>query len=252
MERTYLLHVPAGLVSGQPVPVVFVFHGLGEAANLIQQASGMNSVADANGFIAVYPNGSGPDGGRSWNAGRCCGYAHQNNVDDEAFVRQILADLETITKVDAQRVYASGFSNGGLLSYRLACDMADTFATVAPVAGVMLTDTCEPSRPISIIDFHGLTDRDVPFAGGGSIPDLGTPFPPVEESLYAWAKLNGCTESSQVEKADLYTHISYPNCRESTDLDLYLVTGVGHAWPSLYIIQASQMMWEFFKAHPKP
>jgi polyhydroxybutyrate depolymerase len=132
------------LISGQPVPLVFVFHGLGEAANLIQQASGMNAVSDANGFIVVYPNGSGSSGALSWNAGKCCGYALKNNVDETAFIRQIIVDVGTFAQIDPKRTYASGFSNGGLLSYRLACEMSDTFAAVAPVAGVLLFDQCQP------------------------------------------------------------------------------------------------------------
>src|SRR5512140_2139829 len=100
LERTYLLHIPAGHVKDARSALVFVFHGLGEAANLIQQASGMNAVADANGFIVVYPNGSGSSGALSWNAGKCCGYALQNNVDETAFVRQIISDVGTLAKVD--------------------------------------------------------------------------------------------------------------------------------------------------------
>ena len=146
LERTYLLHIPPGLAADQPVPLVFVFHGLGENASLVQQTSGFNGIADTNGFIAVYPNGSGPSGALSWNAGGCCGYALENDIDETAFVRQIIADLETITKIDPKRTYASGFSNGALLTYRLACEMSDTFAAVAPIAGVLLYDACQPKR----------------------------------------------------------------------------------------------------------
>ncbi len=251
MERTYLLHLPPGLLAGDPVPLVFVFHGLGEAANLIQQASGMNAVADANGFIVVYPNGSGSSGGLSWNAGKCCGYALQNKVDETAFVQQIITDVNTLAQIDPKRIYASGFSNGGLLSYRLGCDMADTFAAVAPVAGVLVYDECQPGQPVALIDFHGMTDNVVPPGGGGIIPDFGQPFPPVEESITTWSKFDGCTGSPQVEDTPVFTHTAYSSCQQNTAVELYAVKGIGHSWPSQYVVQASQMIWDFFKAHPK-
>jgi polyhydroxybutyrate depolymerase len=252
LARTYLLHLPSGLKAGQPSPLVFVFHGLGEAANLIMYGSGMNAIADANGFIVVYPNGSGPSGAQSWNAGSCCGYAHLNNVDETAFVRQIIADVGTLASVDPKRTYASGFSNGALLSYRLACDMSDTFAAVAPVAGVMLYDQCQPQDPVPLIDFHGMSDTAVPYAGGGVIPDLGTPFPPVENSIAAWVKFDGCTGSPQVEQTNIYTHTAYTPCEAGSAVELYAIKGIGHAWPSQYVVPASQIIWDFFKAHPMP
>ena len=251
IERTYLLHIPAALTNESSVPLVFVFHGLGEAANLIQQASGMNEVADANAFIVVYPNGSGPSSAQSWNAGKCCGYALQNNVDETEFVRQIIADLGTVVKIDPKRIYASGFSNGGLLSYRLACDMSDTFAAVAPVAGVMLYDQCQPKQPVALIDFHGMSDNIVPFGGGGIVPDFNQPFPPVMDSISAWTKFDGCAGLPQTEETNIYAHTAFTSCQKNTAVELYAVKGIGHSWPSQYVVPTSQIIWEFFKAHPK-
>jgi polyhydroxybutyrate depolymerase len=251
LDRSYLLHIPPGLAVGQPVPMVFVFHGLGEADNLIQQASGMNAISDLNGFIVVYPNGSGPGGALSWNAGNCCGYAHQNNVDDTAFVRQIIEDVSTISPIDPKRIYATGFSNGALFSYRLACDLSDTFAAIAPVAGVMLYNQCQPQQPVSVIDFHGLSDNVVPYSGGGVIPDVGRPFPPVEDSLKIWAKFNGCSYAPTTESSNIYTLTTYDSCRDNVSVELYAVKGIGHSWPSEYVIPASQLIWDFFKTHPK-
>ena len=235
----------------KPFHLVFVFHGLGEAANSIQQASGMNEIADANGFIAVYPNGSGPSSAQFWNAGKCCGYALQNNVDDEAFILQIITDVGTLAQIDRKRTYATGFSNGALLSYRLACDIAGTFAAVEPVAGVLLYDQCQPKQSVAVIDFHGMSDNVVPYGGGGVVPDLGQPFPPVEESIVAWVKFDGCTDSPQIEQTTIFTHTSYGACQNSSAVELYAVKGIGHSWPSQYIVKASQIIWDFFKAHPK-
>ncbi len=252
MERTYILHIPSGLPAGQPSALVFVFHGLSETASLIQQASGFNDISDKGGFIVVYPNGSGTGSGQSWNATGCCGYAIQNNVDDQAFIRQIITDAGTLTKIDPKQIYATGFSNGALLSYRLACEMSDTFAAVAPVAGVLISDPCQPTQPVAVIDFHGLTDNVVPYAGGGVVPGSGQPFPPVEQSIATWASLDGCPDSPQIEQGAVFTRSSYGACQKGSSVELYAIKGIGHSWPSQYVVPASQMIWDFFKTHPKP
>lgn len=252
LERAYLLHIPSGLKVSQPASLVFVFHGLAENANLIQQTSGFNEIADKNGFVVVYPNGSGSAGALSWNAGACCGYALDNNINEPAFIRLIISDLATVIKIDPKRIYASGFSNGALLSYRLACEMSDTFAAVAPVSGVLLIISCQPAQPVSIIDFHGMTDNVVPYNGGGVNPGTSQPFPPVEESISTWTQLNGCDKSPKVEQTGVFTSTTYSACKDGSTVELFAVKGVGHSWPSQYIVPASQMIWDFFASHSKP
>jgi polyhydroxybutyrate depolymerase len=252
LKRTYLLHIPPGLAANQTVPLVFVFHGFSGNASVIQQASRFSDVSDKNGFIVVYPNGTGDSSSLSWNASGCCGFAMTNNIGESAFVRQIISDLGSIARIDSKRIYASGFSNGAMLSYQLACEMSDTFAAVAPVAGVLLFSPCQPSQPVSIVDFHGLNDNVVPFAGGGTVPRTGKPFPPVEQSLATWASLDGCMNVSTTDQSGLVTHIVYRSCKNGSAVELYTVQGIGHNWPSQYVVPASQMIWDFFKAHPKP
>jgi polyhydroxybutyrate depolymerase len=252
LERTYLLHIPPGLAADQPVPLVFVFHGLGENGAFISQSSGFNDIADANGFIVVYPNGSGPSSALSWNAGGCCGYAGQNKIDEVALVRQVISDTETLVKIDPKRVYAAGFSNGALLSYYLACEMSDTFAAIAPIAGVLQYDSCQPQQSVSVIHFHGLSDTAVPYAGGGTIPGTNQAFPPVEQSIATWVGLDACAESPQVEQSGILTHTSYASCQNGTAVELYTIQGIGHSWPSQYVVPVTQIIWDFFKAHPKP
>ena len=128
IERTYLLHIPPLMKSNQAVPLVFVFHGYSMHAADMAPLTGLNSIADSNQFLVVYPTGTGPGSQLSWNAGGCCGYASQSNVDEEAFIHGILTDVGTVAVIDPARIYATGFSNGGFLSYRIACEMADTFA----------------------------------------------------------------------------------------------------------------------------
>jgi polyhydroxybutyrate depolymerase len=253
LDRNYVLHVPAGLDASQPVPLVFVFHGFQESGNSIRMQSAMDQVADANGFLVAYPNGTGPSNALSWNAGGCCGYALENNVDDEAFVRAMIADVGTVATVDPKRVYAAGFSNGALLTFRLACEMSDVFAAVAPVAGVLVTDPCQPKEPVSIIQVHGMSDTAVPY-GGGQNPQAAVRFPPVEESLATWVQLDGCSGAPQVEQDGIITHTTYGSCLPGISVELYTLDGVGHSWPSQYITtpSLSDVIWAFFDAQPKP
>jgi polyhydroxybutyrate depolymerase len=252
LERTYFLHVPPGLNDQQSVPLVFVFHGLQESSTYARTYSGLDNIANANGFVVVYPNGSGDSSERSWNAGGCCGYAEENNVDEPAFIRSIIEDVGTFVRLDSKRIYAAGFSNGALLSYRLACEMSDTFAAVAPVAGVLVDSPCQPQQPVSVIHVHGMTDTVVPFEGGGLNPSSGQPFTPVEQSIATWVKLDGCTGAEKVEHNGLVTRTAYEQCKPGTAVELYAVSGIGHSWPSPYVVPISQIIWDFFAAHPKP
>jgi polyhydroxybutyrate depolymerase len=247
LERTYYLYVPKNFNSAKPVPVVFSFHGYtGEGSQQVV-TTGFNKLADANGFLAVYPNGTGPSAELSWNAGGCCGYAQANNIDESAFVLEILRDLGTGATIDSKRIYASGLSNGGFLSYRLACDLSGTFAAVAPVAGNLLYAACRPQQPVSVIHIHGSADEVVPFAGGGANPT----WPPVQDGITAWAGFDGCDPNPQTEQNGIATHTVYSSCRDGSAVELYLLEGIGHRWPAELIWPTSQTIWDFFAAHPK-
>ena len=169
-SRSYLLYVPPSLDSSQPVPVVFGFHGYTGTGPGFRDGTGFNAIADANGFLVVYPQGEGGD--RSWNAGGCCAGARAADLEDVAFIRQIISDLKTIANMDPKRIYATGHSNGAMFVYRLACEMSDTFAAIAPVAGPLFYSPCKPKEPVSVMHVHGLADPAVPYAGG---PYPGTP-----------------------------------------------------------------------------
>jgi polyhydroxybutyrate depolymerase len=149
--------------------------------------SGFNEVADQNGFIVVYPNGTSllsEDILLTWNGGTCCGYAQEKNVDDVGFVRAIVPDLQSLVIIDAKRIYATGMSNGGILSHRLACEAADLFAAIAPVSGTLNFSPCNPSRPISVIEFHGTGDQHIPYHGGfGSKSLVNVDFASVQDSV---------------------------------------------------------------------
>jgi polyhydroxybutyrate depolymerase len=247
MERSYLLHIPVGIERTRPVPVVFAFHEFDSSGVDIRSMTGFDKIADKSGFLVVYPEGLGLFGSSSWNdGGGCCGYAARTNVDEAAFVRQILSDLRTIASVDSKRIYATGFSHGASLPYRLACEMSDTFAAIAPVSGVLLYGPCKPREPVAVIHMHGLEDDHMPYTGGGHHNSLS-----VEAVIKLWVQLDGCSGAAQVEKLlnNTITHAAYSSCKAGTAVELYTLPG-GRLWPS--DLPASQIIWDFFAAHPKP
>jgi polyhydroxybutyrate depolymerase len=267
LERNYILYIPASINRSQPVPLVFVFHGgTGNAESAIRM-SGFNGAADQNGFAVVYPNGTGRlsnDILLTWNGGTCCGYAQEKNVDDIGFVRAIVTDLRTLMNIDPKRIYATGMSNGGILSQRLACEAADLFAAIAPVSGTLNFLPCNPSQPISVIEFHGTEDQHIPYDGGFGPKSLViVDFASVEFSVGFWTSYDGCNSQPQTNSVDDIRHDTWTGCTGSSSVELYTIIGGGHAWPGglggladsdqpTTAISATQLIWTFFAAHPKP
>jgi polyhydroxybutyrate depolymerase len=192
LTRTYLVHVPKSYDGKQPTPVLLVFHGGGSNAEQMVHFCGMNEKADKEGFLVVYPNGTGRlEKLLTFNAGNCCGYAMEKKIDDVAFVRALLDDLEKVAKVDSKRIFATGMSNGAMITYRLASELSDRIAAVAPVAGPMGTDTCNSRRPVPVMHFHGTDDDFAPFKGGKGKNSISkTDFHSVDFSIQAWRKAN--------------------------------------------------------------
>ena len=277
-ERTYLVHVPKAYDGRKPYPVVLVFHGGGSNANDWAPFCGLNEKADKAGFIAVYPNGTGKtieyQGQKyevlGWNGGpRQPG--GDNKVDDVGFTRALLDDLASVVNVDTKRVYAAGMSMGAIMVYRLASELSDRIAAIAPIAGPMGTQTCNPGRPVSVIHFHGTEDEAVPFEGGkGRLDRSETNFNSVEHSIRAWVKANGCDERpttdelpDRVDDGTKARRNTYGSGREGSEVVLVVIEGGGHTWPgrefgpelkavgrSSKDISANDLMWEFFERHP--
>jgi len=254
--RMYRVHVPPSYDSRLGTPLVLNFHGYVEAAEAQLVLSDMNPHADAHGYIVVYPSGTGlvP----SWNAGACCGDAMVNHVDDIGFIRAMITRMESDLCVDTHRIYATGMSNGGMISHRIACELGDTVAAVAPVAGTLVASPCNPSRPMPIIHFHGTADPLVPYGGN---PLYG--MPPVVQMMQTWAERDGCAQDTQTMYLVGDSSCSrYPGCAGGAELILCTIDGGGHTWPGGFPvpelgktsmdIDATAMMWDFFVRHPLP
>lgn len=272
-QRTYLLHLPDSAAQKQGSPVVLAFHGGGTNARLMKFYVDLDRVADKEGFIVVYPNGTGRlRRVLTWNAGDCCGYAAEKKVDDVDLVRAILDDLEQVLSIDRRRIYATGLSNGAMMAYRLACELSQTIAAVAPVAGTMNLKSCRPVRPVPILHFHGTADLNCPYEGGvGPRSIAGLDFPSVEATLTRWREINGCEKGGSLtavpDRQDDGTAVEvtdWNDCRSGAPISLVKINGGGHSWPGVRAplggrlgpatqdISASEMIWKFFRDHPLP
>jgi polyhydroxybutyrate depolymerase len=270
VTRTYLIHIPASYDGRRAIPLVLVFHGGGGQPPGMVWISGMNDAADRHGFIAVYPAGLN----RQWKDGRT---AALNPPSDVAFIDALIHKLESDYRIDSRRVYATGISNGAFFSFRLACDLGDEIAAIAPVSGslpVGFHDACK-NEPVSVMMINGTDDHLVLYNGGR----VGGPFVaqgdsiPVAQTFSIWAKSDGCAQTPRTAKvpdADpndgTTTAIQvFDGCRNGTSVQLYTVTGGGHTWPGgpQYLppaivglvsrdFDASEAMWQFFAAHPRP
>jgi len=172
-RHTYLVHIPSDYNCRKPLPLVVVIHGAFDTAQGMEKFSGFSDLADRENFIVMYPNGMGIFGFfQHWNAGHCCGKAASDNVDDVGFVAATIEDVSTRLKIDPNRIYMVGFSNGGMLAYRFAAERGDLLAAVAPLAasiGSRPSDEApewripDPIQPLSVISFHGLADDDITY-----------------------------------------------------------------------------------------
>ena len=266
--RTYLLHLPMN-VDEKPRPLLIVFHGgVSQAAHPIA-STGLSDKADEKGFIVVYPNGTGRSRNRflTWNAGKGDGYASKNGVDDVGFIRALLQDLRKEHRIDPNRIYATGISNGGMMAYRLACELPEV-AAIGVVAGSLNYEPCQPSHPVSVIAFHGTDDGVVPYQGGVAtrrlfhIVKTERVDKPVSEAIAFWSKIDGCSAASATEQSTNIVRLACAGGTNGAEVILYTLKGVGHVWPGgprLYRfgddpvqnISATDLMWEFFSQHPK-
>jgi polyhydroxybutyrate depolymerase len=262
--RAYWIHVPPGYDASKPTPVVMVLHSALMNGVSMARFCGMNEKADQAGFIAVYPNGTGPTPlFKYWDAGG----VKVRDSDDVGFIARVIDDLETVVHVDRKRVFATGMSNGGMMCYRLAAELSDRIAAIAAVAGTMAIEDCCPARPVPVLHIHGTRDGLVLYNGPDERIPKNLKFLSVDDTVRTWAKLDGCPPTPAV---DLLPSLKdcipirrtiYGPGADGAEVVLYSIEGGGHTWPgrdpqlfflgkSTMDVSANDLIWEFFQKHP--
>ena len=229
----------------------------------------MDAIADKNDFIVVYPNGTGLFNNYilSWNAGDCCNYVEPLGVDDVSFIRSLIDALQKLHNIDSDRIYVTGMSNGGMMVHCLGCNLSDNIAAIAPVSSSMWeTEKCAPTDFLPVIIFHNIDDAVIPYYGGRSVDWIADFFDlkhtPVLDAVDFWVKHNHCSLSPQkIREGNVYSEL-YSDCEENADVLFYSISDGGHSWPGgkkgwflgdkpVQDFSASEIIWSFFKTHPK-
>lgn len=264
LDRPYVIHVPAGLNFDRPVPLVLALHPIASDGAFMAKFCRLDTTADREGFVVVYPGGSGRGMARTWNAGGVGNLA----ADDVGFIDRLIDELSQRLPVDADRVYATGMSNGGMMCYRLASELSERIAAIAAVSGTMAVESIRPTRPVPVIHFHGTSDRVVPIGGpSAAIPGF-VRFLSVADTVTRWVEANGCpaepsTQSTAAEPPGLNVRRAvYGPGRRGAEVVLYTMEGAGHVWPGVTKsgpflgtgapnVPANELIWEFFRRHPR-
>lgn len=265
--RTYTLNLPPDYYESNGFPLVIAMHGGGGDAAQFESTSELTVKADAAGFIVVYPEGVKSDGAlqaRTWNAGTCCDYARDNNINDVKFISELIDELLAAYKINPKKIYATGHSNGGMLSYRLACEIPGKIAAIATSGcSMVVTQPCNPARPVPVLHMHSVLDARVPYTGGKGI--TGVYFPPIDSVMNVWSQINTCETTAQVVKDDDdYKLTRWTDCSNNVTIQYYLTQDGGHAWPGglpgggansdtpSTVISANDLLWDFFKLYQLP
>jgi polyhydroxybutyrate depolymerase len=256
LKREYRIYIPKLYKSGSPVPLVLNLHGLTSDNQQQEQLGNFQPIADTANFIIVSPNGTGTP--RGWNNFGNLG----SGVDDIGFLSGLIDKISKSYSIDKNRVYSTGMSNGGFMSYDLACFLNTRIAAIASVTGSMITShfkACNVKRPTPVMEIHGTADNTVPYAGGG-----GLSFTPIDTLVNFWVKLNSCdapviTKLPNTNTSDGSTveHYLFDHGKSNTSVELYKVIGGGHAWPGSPInlsgtnkdFNASKEIWRFFSKY---
>ena len=261
LERTYRVHLPALAPPTNGFPVLIVLHGGGGNGKQVEHSTGFSDLADREGFIAVYPDGTGRLPKRlTWNAYNCCAYAHAKDIDDVSFISALIAQLISDYEVDPARIYVTGHSNGAMMTFRLACELADQIAAAAPFAGALNTDGCIPASPVPMLIMNGEDDTNVPVAGGTS-PNVGYGGEdsridmPTSFAVATWVAANGCTGGPTVVNSPAALTTRWTDCANGSMVEQVLIHDWEHSWPSIEDgapIDASRVIWDFVSQFSKP
>ncbi|MBZ5855562.1 alpha/beta hydrolase family esterase [Flavihumibacter profundi] len=268
LTRTYTLNLPSNYYETDGFYLVIALHGGGGSGTQFETSSLLTNKANAAKFIVVYPDGVQSNGllkARTWNAGGCCDYARDNNINDVKFISELIDTLVSKYKINPKKVYATGHSNGGMMSYRLACELSNKIAAIA-VNGcaLMVTSPCNPSRPVPILHMHSYLDENVPYLGGVGTGPSKDYFHPVDSGLNVWSTINACgNKAVEVEDNAGYTLTQWTNCSNAVTIQWYMTKDGGHAWPGglpgsangdtpSTAINADDLLWDFFQQYQLP
>jgi polyhydroxybutyrate depolymerase len=258
IERSYMQYTPSTLEPN--APLVFNLHGYGSNGTEQMFYSNMNATAEANNFLVIYPNGTDDfQGTPHWNAGLTI-----SNTDDLGFLVALAESLQQEYDLDPNRTFSCGMSNGGFMSYHLACNANQTFRAIASVTGTMnqsTFDNCNPDQPVPVLEIHGTADATVPYSGFPDVPGWGN-FVGIPEVIDFWVDYNGCGDFTQEELPNIdpddnttVTTTIYNDCNGNSKVWLYTVNNGGHDWPGAFFGQANQdvdasdVIWEFFNQY---
>lgn len=235
LERSYLLHLPPAAANGHRVPLVLLFHGYQGNGTLMMENSGMNDVADSAGIAVAYPNGTSrvPFFSLAWNAFTCCGRGTSNRVDDIGFSVKLVHVLVAAGLIDSTRVFAAGFSVGGMMALRLACVHPEMFAAAADIAGAMPDTACVPPRPTSVLLVQGDADADLKHDHHFQALRVLHPHRfavSMENAFDFWSARERCSASIS-DTATAFHVRRAADCRTGSDVTLFTVHGEAHDWP---------------------
>jgi polyhydroxybutyrate depolymerase len=249
-SRTYLVHLPRDH-DGRGLPLVIIMHGGGGSAEGIRLFTGFDATADEMGFVVAYPNAT-----TDWAEGCGCSQADRNGIDDVQFMSDLIDAVEGEFGIDRSHVYTTGFSQGGLMAYKLACDFADGLAAVAAVGASMavpLAESCSPARHLPLIVMLGTEDPYFPWAGAYD-RELESVLS-ADSTVSFWAAANGCVgdRSSELEFTGELSGVEvwrewYPDCAVGREVLLYRLENAGHIWPQGGY-SASWVIGNFFRSH---
>jgi polyhydroxybutyrate depolymerase len=249
LNRAYRVYKPAGLPA--TAPLVVMLHGGFGTGEQAEKSYGWDQLADSAKFIVAYPDGIG----RAWNVHGCCGQPASQGIDDVGFITAMVGQISNAVGVDRSRVYATGISNGGMMSYTLACN-SDIFAAIGPDSATQL-DGCTAPHPTSVMHIHGTADRLIPYNGGQGASVVNGPS--IADVNAFWRNADQCGPPAVTSAGPVTT--STASCADDRSVVLITIDGGGHQWPGgttflergdrlSQALNATETFWQFFAAHP--
>lgn len=276
VTRTYLLYTPRSYRPGTPMPLLLAYHGGTSSGQQLLDYTHLDRAAEAKGFIVAFPDAIGGKTPieHNWNDGRS---TTANKGDDIGFTRAMIDTISKLRTVDARRIYATGYSNGAIMTQRLACEVSDRIAAFATMEGTMAKDLnprCNPATPVSILMLHGTADKFVPYNGGEVVSLVKGIVISAPDTIAFWTRHDQCAAKPAVvnlpnkapwDGTTVQAH-TYSGCQGNANVQFDIIKNGGHTWagakPSVFLtaaagkttfdISANDEIWTFFQKHPRP